>query len=60
LLGQRGFADQAFRWIVERTFAILGRHHRLAKDFEALAETGETFIHIAMAHLLVKWIVSSS
>jgi len=52
--GQRGFVAQSFRWIVERTFAILGRHRRLAKDFEALAETGETLIHIAMAHLLLK------
>lgn len=58
--GQRGFAVQAFRWIVERTFAILGRHRRLAKDFEALAETGETLIHMAMAHLLVKRLAPSS
>ena len=52
--GQRGFVAQSFRWIVECTFAILGRHRRLAKDVEALAETGETLIHIAMAHLLLK------
>jgi putative transposase len=52
--GQRGFVVQSFRWIVERTFAILGRHRRLAKDFEALTQTGETFIHLAMSHLLVK------
>jgi putative transposase len=52
--GQRGFVAQSFRWIVERTFAILGRHRRLSKDFEALAETGETLIHLAMAHLLLK------
>jgi putative transposase len=58
--GQRGFAVQAFRGIVERTFAILGRRCRLAKDFKALAETGETFIHIVMAHCLVKRLVSSS
>ena len=58
--GQRGFAVQTFRWIVERTFAILGRHRRLAKDFEALAATGETLIHMAMAHLLVKRLAPSS
>jgi putative transposase len=57
--GQRGFVVQTFRWIVERTFAILGRHRRLAKDFEALAETGETLIHMAMAHILVKRLAPS-
>jgi putative transposase len=57
--GQRGFVAQSFRWIVERTFAILGRHRRLAKDFEALAETGETLIHLAMAHLLLKQLAPS-
>jgi transposase len=58
--GQRGFVVQTFRWIGERTFAILNRHCRLARDFEALAETGEAFIHMAMAPLLVKRLVASS
>jgi putative transposase len=58
--GQRGFVVQTFRWIVERTFAILGRHRRLAKDFEALAQTGETFIYMAMAHLLLKRLAVSA
>lgn len=57
---QRGFVVQKFRWIVERTFAILGRHRRLAKDFEALAQTGETFISMAMAHLLLKRLAVSA
>jgi transposase len=57
---QRGFVVQQFRWIVERTFAILGRHRRLAKDFETLAQTGEAFIHMAMARLLVKRLAVSS
>jgi transposase len=58
--GERGFVVQTFRWIVERTFAILGRHRRLAKDFEALAQTGETFIYMAMAHLLLKRLAVSA
>jgi putative transposase len=28
------------RWVVERTFAWLGRQRRLSKDYEALPETG--------------------
>jgi len=42
------------RWVVERTFAWLGRCRRLSKDFEALPETTETWIHIAMIHLMLK------
>ena len=58
--GQRGFHVQAFRWAVERTFAWLSRHRRLAKDFEYLAQTVETFMYMAMAHLLVKRLAPSS
>jgi transposase len=42
------------RWIVERTFAWLGRSRRLSKDYEAHCQTGETWILIAMIHLMTK------
>jgi putative transposase len=42
------------RWIVERTFAWLGRCRRLSKDFEALPETTEAWVHIAMIHLMLR------
>ena len=33
------------RWVIERTFAWLGRNRRLAKDLETLVETrGGTFL----------------
>jgi putative transposase len=42
------------RWIVERTLGWLGRCRRLSKDYEALPETGEAWVHIAMIHLMLR------
>ena len=52
--GSTGFAVLSRRWVVERTFAWLGRCRRLSKDYEALPETGEAWIHLAMIHLMLK------
>jgi putative transposase len=56
--GQRGFAIVPWRWIVERTFAWLGRHRRLKADYECLPETTEALIHIAMIRLMVRRLAS--
>jgi len=42
------------RWIVERTFAWLGRYRRLSKDYELLPETSVAMIRLAMIHLMVR------
>lgn len=42
------------RWIIERTFARLGRNRRLVKDWERLGATGETWIYLAMSRLMAK------
>ena len=42
------------RWIVERTFAWLGRSRRLSKDYEHTASSAEAFIYLAMIRLMLR------
>lgn len=48
-----GFQVLRRRWVVERTFAWLGRHRRLSKDYEALPSTEEAWISLAMIRLML-------
>lgn len=48
-----GFQRLPRRWVVERTFAWLGRYRRLSKDYEALPATEEAWIHLAMSSLML-------
>jgi transposase len=49
-----GFKVLPKRWIVERTFAWLGRCRRLAKDFENLARIAMAFLWLASIRLLLR------
>ncbi len=49
-----GFEVLPKRWIVERTFAWLGRCRRLAKDFENLARTAIAFLWLVSIRLLLR------
>jgi putative transposase len=49
-----GFHPLPKRWVVERTFAWLGRYRRLSKDYEYLPSTQEAFIYLASAHTLLR------
>lgn len=48
-----GFQVLPRRWVVERTFAWLGRYRRLSKDYEALPETEEAWVYLAMSCLML-------
>jgi putative transposase len=50
---ERGFSVLPKRWIVERTFGWLVKQRRLAKDYEALTETSEAMIYVAMIRLML-------
>jgi len=50
----KGFQVLPHRWIVERTFAWLGRWRRLSKEYECLPETSEAFIYAAMVNLMAR------
>ena len=50
----QGFELLPKRWVVERTFAWLGKYRRLSKDYEALPQTSEAWIYVAMLHLMAR------
>ena len=59
LADQVGFQILPRRWVVERTFAWLGRQRRLSKDYERLPKTSEAFVYIAMISLMLKQLAKS-
>ena len=50
----QGFVLLPKRWIVERTFAWLGRCRRLSKDLENLTRMHMAFIVLAMIRLMLR------
>ena len=66
IAGQVGFIVQPRRWVVERTFAWIGRNRRLAKEFETTIGSAAAFLYAAAAMVLVRplarseWIMNRS
>jgi putative transposase len=48
---KKGFQVLPKRWVVERTNAWVTRNRRMARDYERLAESSESFIYILMIRL---------
>ena len=50
----KGFKLLPRRWVVERTFAWLGRFRRMSKDYEFHQETSESMIYLAMINIMLR------
>jgi putative transposase len=53
-VGARGFVLLHRRWVVERTFAWMGRYRRLSKDYEYYTRSSEAQIQISSVHLMLR------
>lgn len=51
---KKGWVKLPQRWVVERTFAWLGRYRCHSKDYERLTTSSEGMIYVSMIHLMLK------
>jgi transposase len=49
-----GFVLLPRRWVVERTFAWIGRNRRMSRNDEFLPATSEAWIYLSMIRLMLK------
>jgi transposase len=52
--GSKGFVKLPRRWVVERTFAWLGRYRRNSRDYERYADSSEAMIRISSIHRMLR------
>ena len=52
--GETRFKPLKVRWVVERTFAWLGRYRCLSKDYEHTTESSETVVRLAAIHHMLR------
>ena len=52
--GSKGFVVVSKRWVVERTFAWMGRNRRLSKDYERSVASSEATVKLANIALLLR------
>ena len=51
---KKNFVLEPKRWIVERTFAWLGKFRRLSKDYELFTNTSLNMIYLGMIRIMSK------
>ncbi len=55
LPGQKGFVVLPRRWVVERTFAWLGKWRRIAgRDYETNPRNSEAWIEVCLSNLMLR------
>ena len=52
--GDEEFEPLPRRWVVERTFAWLGRYRRNSKDYERNTASSEATIKISAIHMMLR------
>lgn len=55
----KGFVLLPKRWVVERTFAWLGRCRRHSKDYERRTDSSESMVRVSAIHLMLKRLTST-
>ena len=51
---QKGWVKLPYRWVVERTFAWLGRYRINSKEYERLTESSESQVYISSSRLMLE------
>ena len=54
--GAKGFVLLHRRWVVERTFAWLGRYRRHSRDYELSTHSSEAMIRISSIHRMLRFL----
>lgn len=54
--GSEGFVKLPKRWVVERTFAWIGRYRRHSRDYEHFTESSEAMVHLSSIHRMLRYI----
>jgi transposase len=57
---ERSFQVLPRRWVVERTFAWIGRYRRMSKDYEYLPKTAAFMIYLCMTKTMLSRYLSIS
>ena len=52
--GKKKFRVIKWRWVVERTFAWLGRYRRNSRDYEKLPQTSESMLKVSGIQLMLR------